>query len=111
MEKIDFDKSIKLIQNVKVNFSKVIIGQKNILEKILIALFTGGHVLLEGVPGLGKTKSIKTISEISGLDFSRIQFTPDLLPADILGTQIYNQKSGEFSIKKRSFIFKYDFGR
>ena len=77
-----------------------IIGQKNMVEKLLIGLLTGGHILLEGVPGLAKTLAVKTIAQTIQADFKRIQFTPDLLPADLIGTLIYNQKSGEFSTKK-----------
>ena len=80
--------------------SKVIIGQNNMVEKLLIGLLSNGHVLLEGVPGLAKTLAIKTLSEAIDGVFSRVQFTPDLLPADIIGTVIYNPKKEEFSIKK-----------
>ena len=80
--------------------SKVIIGQKNMVEKLLIGLLSNGHVLLEGVPGLAKTLAIKTLSDAIDGVFSRVQFTPDLLPADIIGTVIYNPKKEEFSIKK-----------
>tara|TARA_B100000809_G_scaffold145973_2_gene143554 strand:- start:3868 stop:4890 length:1023 start_codon:yes stop_codon:yes gene_type:complete len=79
---------------------KVIIGQKNMVEKLLIGLLSNGHVLLEGVPGLAKTLAIKTLSDAIDGVFSRVQFTPDLLPADIVGTVIYNPKKEEFSVKK-----------
>ena len=79
--------------------AKVIVGQQYMVERILVALLTGGHVLLEGVPGLAKTLTVKTVSDSVGLDFSRIQFTPDLLPADVMGTTIYNQHTGEFTVK------------
>src|SRR5262245_24924100 len=79
---------------------KVIVGQRMMLERLLIGLLTGGHVLLEGVPGLAKTLTVRTLALALRLSFSRIQFTPDLLPADVVGTQIYNPRSGEFSIKK-----------
>ena len=79
--------------------SQVIVGQQYMVERILIGLLTGGHVLLEGVPGLAKTLTVKTVSDSVGLDFSRIQFTPDLLPADVMGTTIYNQHNGEFTVK------------
>src|SRR5688572_25871062 len=79
---------------------KVIIGQKYMVERILIGLLTGGHVLLEGVPGLAKTLTVKTIADTLRAKFQRIQFTPDLLPADIVGTTIYNMQKGEFSPKK-----------
>ena len=79
---------------------KVIVGQVPMLERIMIGLLTKGHILLEGVPGLAKTKSIQTISDAVQTRFQRIQFTPDLLPADLIGTQIYNQKTGEFVARK-----------
>lgn len=80
--------------------SKVIVGQEHMLNSLLIALLADGHILLEGVPGLAKTLAIKTLSEAIAADFNRIQFTPDLLPADITGTLIYQQKSEEFAVKK-----------
>jgi MoxR-like ATPase len=77
---------------------KVMVGQETLVERVLIGLLADGHILLEGVPGLAKTLLIKTMSEAIQAEFSRIQFTPDLLPADLIGTQIYNPRSGEFSI-------------
>ena len=79
---------------------KRIVGQQIMIERLLIGLLTGGHVLLEGVPGLAKTLTIKTLAETISLQFQRIQFTPDLLPADLIGTMIYNQKDGAFTQKK-----------
>ncbi|HWY12797.1 MAG TPA: MoxR family ATPase [Bacteroidia bacterium] len=79
---------------------KVIVGQKNMVERLLIGLLSNGHILLEGVPGLAKTLAINTLSKCIHADFSRIQFTPDLLPADLIGTMIYNQKQEAFSIRK-----------
>ncbi len=79
---------------------KVVVGQEQMVERILIGLLTGGHVLLEGVPGLAKTLTVNTICQTVAATFSRIQFTPDLLPADVVGTVIYNQQSGEFSAKR-----------
>jgi MoxR-like ATPase len=80
--------------------SKVIVGQKHMTERLLIGLLSNGHILLEGVPGLAKTLAIKTLSSIIDADFSRIQFTPDLLPADLIGTMIYSQKNEEFIVRK-----------
>src|SRR5271168_1576981 len=80
--------------------SKVIVGQKEMLEGIMMGLLTGGHVLLEGVPGLAKTLTIASVANSISLDFQRIQFTPDLLPTDLIGTMIFNPKSGEFAPKK-----------
>ena len=85
---------------IKQEMSKVIVGQKGMVDKLLIALFANGHILLEGLPGLAKTLSISTLANVIDTGFKRIQFTPDLLPADLIGTMIYNQKSGEFIPKK-----------
>ena len=79
--------------------SKVVVGQRYMIERILIGLLTGGHVLLEGVPGLAKTLTVRTICEAISAEFSRVQFTPDLLPADLTGTVIYSQQTGEFNSK------------
>lgn len=88
------------IATLKAEINKVIIGQEYMVDRILIGLLAGGHILLEGVPGLAKTLTASTVASVLGVDFKRIQFTPDLLPADILGTEIYHQKTGEFIIKK-----------
>ncbi len=80
--------------------NRVIVGQKQMVERLLIGLVTGGHVLLEGVPGLAKTLTVKTLAETMEADFKRIQFTPDLLPADLTGTQIYSPRDGTFSVRK-----------
>ena len=80
--------------------SKVIVGQRDLVDKVLIGLLSGGHLLIEGVPGLAKTLLVKTISQVMDASFSRVQFTPDLLPADIVGTMIYNQVTGKFTVKK-----------
>jgi MoxR-like ATPase len=80
--------------------NKVIVGQKHMVERLLIGLLGGGHILLEGVPGLAKTLAINTLAKAVHGDFSRVQFTPDLLPADVVGTMIYNMKDNDFSIKK-----------
>ena len=85
---------------LKKEIEKVIIGQEYMVDRILMGLLTGGHILIEGVPGLAKSLAASTVAKAVGLDFKRIQFTPDLLPADILGTEIYHQKTGEFIIKK-----------
>lgn len=88
---------IPLLQS---ELSKTVIGQNNMVRKLLIGMLANGHVLLEGVPGLAKTLTVKTLAKLINTSFKRIQFTPDLLPADLLGTQIYSPKTGEFSIKK-----------
>lgn len=79
---------------------KVIVGQKSLIDRLMVGLMTGGHILLEGVPGLAKTLAVRTLAQGLRLSFQRIQFTPDLLPADVIGTQIYNPRSGEFTVKK-----------
>ncbi len=86
------------IHDMLAEINKVMVGQEKLVERVLIALLADGHILLEGVPGLAKTLLIKTVAQTIHADFSRIQFTPDLLPADLIGTQIYNPKTGEFSI-------------
>lgn len=88
------------IRQVLAEVSKVVVGQEYLLNRLLIGLFTNGHILLEGVPGLAKTLTINTLSRVLHLNFQRIQFTPDLLPADLVGTMIYNQKLGNFEVKK-----------
>ena len=93
-------KQSAFVERLSAEVSKVIVGQKAMIERILIGLLTGGHVLLEGVPGLAKTLTVKTLADALRMRFQRIQFTPDLLPADIVGTVIYNQAKGEFIPKK-----------
>ena len=88
------------VEEVLGEVHKVIVGQQHMVERILIGLFTNGHVLLEGVPGLAKTLTVNTIAQTISAGFQRLQFTPDLLPADLIGTMIYNQQTGEFSTKK-----------
>jgi MoxR-like ATPase len=94
------EKQSSFVDALVMGMDKVIIGQKHLVESLLIGLLSDGHILLEGVPGLAKTLAIKTLSDLIKGDFSRIQFTPDLLPADVIGTMIYSQKREEFSIKK-----------
>jgi MoxR-like ATPase len=89
-----------LVQNVLRQVGRRVVGQEYMVERLLIGLLTGGHVLLEGVPGLAKTLTVRTLAETIDTTFQRIQFTPDLLPADIIGTQIYDQHSGQFSVKQ-----------
>lgn len=88
------------VQRVSEEVGKVVIGQDYMVNRLLVGLFTNGHILLEGVPGLAKTLTINTLAKALQLDFHRIQFTPDLLPADVIGTMIYNQVKGEFEVKK-----------
>ena len=97
-EKIEKESSFVDLLNLEMN--KVIVGQKSMVERLLIGLLGNGHILLEGVPGLAKTLAINTLSKAVKGSFSRIQFTPDLLPADVIGTMIYNIKENDFSIKK-----------
>jgi MoxR-like ATPase len=93
-----------LLARLLAEMRKRIVGQSYLLERLLIGLLTGGHILLEGVPGLAKTLTVRTLSECLDLDFHRIQFTPDLLPADLIGTLIYNQRTGEF-VPRRGPVF------
>ncbi len=90
----------KKIAEVMREVGKVVVGQEYLVNRLLAGLFTNGHILLEGVPGLAKTLTISTLAQVLHLDFQRIQFTPDLLPADLIGTMIYNQKEGKFEVKK-----------
>jgi MoxR-like ATPase len=88
------------VKHVYAEVAKVVVGQEYMVNRLLVGLFTNGHILLEGVPGLAKTLTISTVARVLHLDFSRIQFTPDLLPADLVGTMIYNQREGKFEVKK-----------
>ena len=90
------EKIAEVIQEVK----KVVVGQDKMVNRLLIGLFTNGHILLEGVPGLAKTLTVNTLAKVLHLDFKRIQFTPDLLPSDLIGTMIYNQQTSNFEVKK-----------
>ena len=89
-----------IVQEVVREVGLRIVGQSHMIERLMISILTGGHVLLEGVPGLAKTLTVRTLAETISTSFQRIQFTPDLLPADIIGTQIYDQSNGKFSVKK-----------
>ena len=90
----------ELVSRIRDEVSKVIVGQEKLVDRLILALVTGGHILLEGVPGLAKTLSVNTLSKALGLEFKRISFTPDLLPADVVGTLVYSPKTGEFTPKK-----------
>jgi MoxR-like ATPase len=90
----------KIIDRLRQEVNKVLVGQERLMDRLLIALLTGGHVLLEGVPGLAKTTAVRTLAQALGLTFRRISFTPDLLPADVIGTMIYNPKEGIFTPKQ-----------
>src|SRR3954466_6835014 len=93
-------KASVFIQSLKQEIGKVIVGQDYLIERLLIGLLADGHVLLEGVPGLAKTLAVRTLARAIDTQFQRVQFTPDLLPADLIGTTIYNPRDGSFSIKK-----------
>ena len=97
-EKISY--AAEFVTRINDELSKVIVGQQTMIERLMIGLLSNGHVLLEGVPGLAKTLSIKSLAQAIHADFSRIQFTPDLLPADVVGTMIYNQSKNEFFVRK-----------
>jgi MoxR-like ATPase len=93
-------KASSFVQPLRDNLNQVIIGQQRLIDKIIICMLADGHMLLEGVPGLAKTLTVKTLASSIDTNFQRIQFTPDMLPADLIGTLIYNQKSGEFDTRK-----------
>ena len=100
-ENIDLKKDHRQkISKVVTEVGKVVVGQEYMINRLLIGLFTQGHILLEGVPGLAKTLTVNTLAKVLHLDFQRLQFTPDLLPADLIGTMIYNQQKSEFEVKK-----------
>ncbi len=88
-----------VVEKIVAEIDKVIVGQKYLVERLLVGLFADGHVLLEGVPGLAKTLSVKTLAQVVAAKYQRIQFTPDLLPADLIGTLVYNPKTGDFTTK------------
>ncbi len=107
MEKVDIRELNDLIESKSAfvniltqGMDQVIVGQKHLVESLLISLLSGGHILLEGVPGLAKTLAIKTLSQLIDAKYSRIQFTPDLLPADVIGTMVYSQKNEQFTVQK-----------
>jgi len=90
----------ELVTKIREEVGKVIVGQEKLIDRLILAMATGGHILLEGVPGLAKTLSVNTLAKTLGLEFRRISFTPDLLPADVIGTLVYSPKTGEFTPKK-----------
>ena len=96
----EIERQSAFVTNLQTGMSQVIVGQKHLVESLLIGLLSDGHVLLEGVPGLAKTQAIKTLASLVDAQFSRIQFTPDLLPADVIGTMIYSQKESRFTVEK-----------
>jgi MoxR-like ATPase len=100
MEMDNHSENRKPMERVLYEVKKIIVGQDHLLERLVVALLARGHVLVEGVPGLAKTMAIKTLAESIGGEFKRIQFTPDLVPADLVGTRIFNQKTGEFNTSK-----------
>ena len=89
-----------LVNNIRSEIDKILVGQRDLVDGLLIGLFTKGHILIEGVPGLAKTSAVMALASTVQADFKRIQFTPDLLPADLIGTEVYRPKTGDFSIKK-----------
>jgi MoxR-like ATPase len=97
-ERINHESAFVDVLNMELG--KAIVGQKYMTERLMLALLSNGHILLEGVPGLAKTLAIKSLASAIHAKFSRIQFTPDLLPADLIGTMIYNQKENDFTVKK-----------
>ena len=107
MDKVVIDPELRKEHQVKITqvvdeVAKVVVGQKHMVNRLLIGLFTQNHILLEGVPGIAKTLTVNTLANVLQLDFKRIQFTPDLLPADLVGTMIYNQKQTFLPSEKKS---------
>ena len=98
--RIDLKNLQEAVGKIKAELGKVIVGQENMLEMLIISILTDGHSLIEGVPGVAKTLTAKLLAKTLAVDFSRIQFTPDLMPSDILGTSIFNVKNSEFEFKK-----------
>ena len=108
---IRIEQQSQFVTNLVMGMNKVIVGQKHLVDCLLIGLLSDGHILLEGVPGLAKTLAIKTLSQLISSDYSRIQFTPDLLPADVVGTQIYSQKDEAFHVKRANFVLADEINR
>jgi len=98
--RVDLNKLQDAVNQIKTELGKVIIGQKDMIELLIISILANGHSLIEGVPGVAKTVTAKLLAKTMNVDFSRIQFTPDLMPSDILGTSIFNVKTSEFEFKK-----------
>ena len=96
----EVEREALVVKQIEAELGKVIVGQEYLIDRLLVGLLARGHVLIEGVPGLGKTLAVKTLARCLAIDFKRIQFTPDLLPADLLGTPVYDQRSGEFQTRK-----------
>ena len=96
----EIERRSHLIESLRTGMHQAIVGQSHLIDSLLIGLLSGGHILLEGLPGLAKTLAIKTLSQLISADYKRIQFTPDLLPADVIGTLMYSQKQEDFSVKK-----------
>jgi MoxR-like ATPase len=94
------EQQAQFIERLRQEIGKVIVGQQHMIDRLLVGILANGHVLIEGLPGLAKTTAVSTLAQSMSCDFTRIQFTPDLLPADLLGTQVYSPKSGEFTTKK-----------
>ena len=97
---VEIERRSHLIESLRTGMHQAIVGQSHLIDSLLIGLLSGGHILLEGLPGLAKTLAIKTLSQLISADYKRIQFTPDLLPADVVGTLMYSQKQEDFSVKK-----------
>lgn len=110
IENVNFESRINLqplqesVAQVKAEIGKVIVGQNNMIDQLLVAVLSNGHVLLEGVPGVAKTISAKLLAKTLSLDFSRIQFTPDLMPSDIIGTSVFDLSKSTFDFKKGPFF-------
>ena len=103
----EIERRSHLIESLRTGMHQAIVGQSHLIDSLLIGLLSGGHILLEGLPGLAKTLAIKTLSQLISADYKRIQFTPDLLPADVVGTLMYSQKQEDFSVKKGPIVSNF----
>ena len=106
----EIERRSHLIESLRTGMHQAIVGQSHLIDSLLIGLLSGGHILLEGLPGLAKTLAIKTLSQLISADYKRIQFTPDLLPADVVGTLMYSQKQEDFSVKKGPIFSNFILG-
>jgi len=101
----------EFVDNLRAEMGKVIVGQSYLIDRLILGLLANGHILIEGVPGLAKSLAVQVLARTINTSYQRIQFTPDLLPADLLGTLVYNPKTGDFSTKKGPDLLQYHPGR
>lgn len=108
--RIDFSNLNERIIQIRERMGKIIIGQREVVDLLLTAMLADGHILIEGVPGIAKTLMAKVVARMLNVTFNRIQFTPDLMPSDILGTSVFLSATGRFEYRKRSYLFKHRVG-